>query len=429
MKSEFATPPHPTRVATARTALAAFVVVATGCRAPLDERVSSIDHRAYVAEAVEFVRANFNGEPQVVEPLLVEASQRGERVQGLADAQATVRWLIESLDDPHTFVIPPAVSTLMDGGEFLATGVEVSLDCRFVTHVHPGSPAAEAGLTRGMRVLAGRGTTTEPADTEAFRRLVEYGLGSGGDVETVTLWVQDEAEAPSRIVELDVACISVLQVPVGRMIEPGIAYLELPTCIAQGAAGTAYAQRAHDEIARLSGSPGIRGWILDLRRCRGGNGGALVASVAPFLGYGPVGGRSTRRGLELYAYREGCLFERGRMRLRVERPAELAERTPIAVLISPETASGGEAAFLSLFGDPRVAAFGRPTRGLTSAVAARWLPDGSVLQVACGWMTTSRLDEAAGPLSPHFEVDVDWVAFGGDRDPTLLAAVSWIFSQ
>ncbi len=101
MKSEFATPPHPTRVATARTALAAFVVVATGCRAPLDERVSSIDHRAYVAEAVEFVRANFNGEPQVVEPLLVEASQRGERVQGLADAQATVRWLIESLDDPQ----------------------------------------------------------------------------------------------------------------------------------------------------------------------------------------------------------------------------------------------------------------------------------------------------------------------------------------
>lgn len=428
MKNESATPPHRTRVATARTALAAFVVVATGCRAPLDERVSSIDPRAYVGEVVEFVRANFYGERQLVEPLLVEASQRGERAKDLADAKATVRWLIRSLDDPHTFVSSPAVWAGMEGGEVFATGVEVSSDCRFVTHVHPGSPAAEAGLTRGMHILGGRGTATEPADTDAFRRLVSYGRGANGDVETVTLWVQD-AEASVRIVELDVACISVLQMPEGRMIAPGIAYLELPTCPSLGAAGEAYAQRAHDEIARLCGSPGVRGWVLDLRRCRGGNGVALRASVAPFLGHGPVGGESNRNGLGLYVYRDGCLFGRGWMLLRVARPAELAERTPIAVLISQETASGGEAALLGLVGASGVASFGRPTRGLTSAVKGTWLPDGSTLQVACGWMTTNRLDEAAGPQRPHFEVDVDWAAFGGDRDPTLLAAVSWIFSQ
>lgn len=432
MNGELVTRGLVTRVAPARSALAAFAVIAAACRAPLDKRISSIDPRAYVAETVEFVRANFYGERQLVEPLLAEASQRGERAQDLADAQATVRWLIKSLDDPHSHVIPPAEWAGLQGANVFATGVEVSHQPAggwFVNRVHPDSPAARAGLARGMRVLGARGTTAAPTDAMAFRRLVEYGVGENGDIEPVSMWVQRGADGPVEVMEIDAECISVSVQPAGRVIEPGIAYLEIPTCLGWDSVGAEYAQRAHDEIRRLATTPSLRGWVLDLRRCRGGNALPILAAVAPFLGHGPVGGIATPKSDELFLYRDGMLWAGVRRMIRVERPVALVREVPLAILFGSETASGGEAAVVSLWEAPGAACFGKPTFGLTSSVTAKLLPDGALIQVASGWFMTNRLEVFDGPIAPRFEVETDWENFGGANDPALRAAVSWLLAQ
>lgn len=410
----------------------ALLALATGCAVGARERESSIDPRAYVAEAVALVREASYENPEVVRSLTAEALLRGESARSLADAREIIRWLVASLGDPHSYIVPPAEWTGLQDANVFATGVEVSelsADGSRVIRVHPDSPAARGGLAVGMRILEAKGATSPPSDAKAFRRLVEHGVGENGDIEPVSLWVQRGADGPVEVMEIDAACISVSVQPAGRVIEPGIAYLEIPTCLGWDSVGAEYAQRAHDEIRRLANIPSLRGWVLDLRRCRGGNAFPILAAVAPFLGNGPVGGIATPKSGELFLYRDGMLWAGVRRMIRVERPVALEREVPLAILFGSETASGGEAAVASLWEAPGAACFGKPTFGLTSSVTAKLLPDGALIQVASGWFMANRLEVFDGPIAPRFEVETDWENFGGANDPALRAAVSWLLAQ
>lgn len=382
----------------------------------------------YSRDAIEFVQETSYAQSDDIDRLAAQALKEIAAAQTLPDAHELIKRMLKGVGDPHTYFVEPVMWDRMRRGNLVSTGLEVTSDGAYVMRVHAGSSAAQCGIAVGMHVVGVEAGGRKMDDRKLFRRLLEYGFHDDGALEEVKVSLADCATLDKKDCVLRNEVISIRQSAQGLVLAGDIAYLELPSCIGWGDRARSYAQEAHDEIARLQATNGLRGWIVDLRRCRGGNAIPIIVSVAPFIGNGPVGGISTPEYDELYMYRDGVLSLGRKAMIHVDRPCAVVSRVPIAVLVSSETASGGEAAAIGIMSASKVAVIGEPTFGLTSAVTAKVLADGALIQVASGWFMTNRLEPVAGPLLPSITANVDWSRFGGADDPTIRDAVAWIGS-
>lgn len=328
-----------------------------------------------------------------------------------------VRGMVEyGLEDPYSGYLPPSQygEALDDlSGEFSGIGAEVGMEnlvdpedlasCTVVTEtcamviVAPlaGSPAEEAGLRAGDRILAidGRSTLGESVSSLVFEV-----RGEAGTDVTLTVGRGDQ--------ELDItitrAVIDLREVR-AELLEDGIGHVRLTT----------FTDRATGLLRDALGSlldQGATAIVLDLR---GNPGGFIVAAQGVASQFVPEGELlfTVESGGEVQEWRSeaGGILQ--------------SAAVPVVVLVDGGSASASEIVAAALQETGRAAVVGEPTFGKNTVQVWNDLPNGGGLRLTTDrWFTPGHESVAPDGVQP------DEVVAGpdgpiSDDDPQLDRAV------
>lgn len=345
--------------------------------------------------------------------------------KNIADTYPAIRLTLRRLNDGHASLDLPVSDRPNTNMGLWAIAPQ-----NIVIVVHPGGPAAKAGIRVGDVIELVNGTQPRPfLDNPAFSDL-DYGiypqvhlkLHRPGQVQSIRVLVDQTAESPSYPFEIP-----------GRKLgvgSTGIGYMELP-----GYSGYPYTYPglAHELIRSMDRTP-VCGWIIDVRRLGGGNLWSYLAAIGPILGEGDVGGFLYRDGThELWSYRNGKVFwaaeERDESLVQSGIYQPKRSMLPVALLTSPATIAAGELVIVAFEGRPKVRTFGEPTRGFPTLSMHTPLSDGAHIYVSGAFGTDRNGKVYKGPILPDEHVEIDWSQFGSDQDPVLLAAQTWLNTQ
>jgi len=311
-------------------------------------------------------------------------------------------------DEGHTTFLTAAEAKAMDqelSGTFVGIGVRVSGEPNDVVvgSVIPGTPAEEAGLRRGDRIVAVDGTSTAG---ETLDQVVARVRGPEGEKVTLTIERAGTANFDVTITrrKFDLPLSAWTMVP-GR----AIAMIRLE----QFATGATKAVQDAITGAKAAGATAI---ILDLRGNPGGYVNEAVGVTSQFVGDGIVyqsidaGGKEQDVGVE---------------------PGGLATDIPIVVLADGATASSAEIVTGAIQDAGRGKVVGEKTFGTGTVLGRFDLADGSSLRIGVErWLTRAGRPIWHEGLQPDVTVPLatDAVPLGPDeiRDltPTELAASS-----
>jgi carboxyl-terminal processing protease len=278
-----------------------------------------------------------------------------------------------------------------------------------VVRVFAGSPASEAGLRRGDRIVAVDGTPM--AELGSIEEVVQAITGEAG---TQVLLVVRSADGTEREVAVRRAVIDLLdamveaemleRTPLGRLTIDGFDVEEVPDLV----------REALDELLR-SGT--LEGLVVDVRVNAGGFQAAFLDTLALFVDGGSIGQVVKRDDASELIIPEGQSL-----------PA--LQGVPVVVLIGPYTEAEAElfAAGLQLMG--RATLVGLPSAGNAESLVGHDLSDGSMLFLAEGiyQRPDGSLIEGRG-VQPDLVVDADWRVFDVADDPQIQAAIEVLRSE
>jgi carboxyl-terminal processing protease len=319
-------------------------------------------------------------------------------------------------DEGHTTFLTAAEAKAVDqslSGTFVGIGVRVSGDTNAVVvgSVIPGTPAEEAGLRRGDKIVAVDGTSTAG---ETIDQVVARVRGPEG--ETVTLTIE-RAGTPNFEVTItrrkfDLPLSSWTMVP-GRTI----AMIRLE----QFATGATKAVQDAITSATAAGATAI---ILDLRGNPGGYVNEAIGVTSQFVGDGIVYQSIDASGKE--------------QDVSVE-PGGLATDIPLVVLADGGTASSAEIVTGAIQDAKRGQVVGEKTFGTGTVLGRFDLADGSSLRIGVErWLTrggrpiwheglvpdvTVPLATTAVPLGPDEIRDLTPTELAASSDAQLLKAL------
>ncbi|MEA2639016.1 MAG: carboxyl-terminal processing protease [Chloroflexota bacterium] len=313
--------------------------------------------------------------------------------------QATVRGMLQALNDPYSLYLDSRAVQQTQGSGFAGIGIVLArLDPAnppVVREVSVNGPAARGGLRVGDAILAvnGRPTAGDPVS--------EIGFDIRGIPDTdVVLTVQSRGAAGSRDVTLTRAPVERPSVESRRQND--YEYLRVMTLDSD------VAQTVREALVE-SNRRGDKGWIIDLR----GNGGNDLQAVGEigsmFLGDGMIALDVNRSG------QVGVLRGSG---------TALSPRPPVVVLTDRDTASGAELLTAALHEANLATVIGEKSAGIVGRGVLIPLPDGSQVRLAAEKLITP----AGAPInkvgvSPDEQVSStvdDWIA---GRDPQLERAI------
>ena len=299
--------------------------------------------------------------------------------------QASVEALIEALDDPYTdYLSPEELEALRrrNEGAYFGVGLQVAQrgDQIVVTRVYDDSPAAEAGIEAGDRIVSVEGTPARGRSLEAVLSEIR-----GPEDTTVRLGIASPG-GPTRTLELRRERIRVPAVE-SRIEAVGgerVGYLRL----SQFTKGSADALRDAVNGLREKGATAL---VLDLRRDPGGLVNEAVGVAGVFLpDESPVvvteGEHSPRRTFTT----EGD-------------PA--AGDLPLMVLVDRGSASASEIVAGALRDADRGRLVGERTFGKALVQGTRLLRDGGALKLTTArYLTPDGFDLATRGLPPQVRV-------------------------
>ena len=303
--------------------------------------------------------------------------------------ELATRGLLDQLGDPNTaYLTPERRAALERTASNSYPGVGLQVDVRdgwiVVVQARPGTPAEQAGLEAGDRLVAADGRAMRGWTVAEAREALR---GPEGSVLAL------EVEHPGgtrRSVRLRRAEIHVSAIARATVLDGGVGYVVLTTF---GDSTEVELIRAVDSLR----AAGARSLLLDLR----GNPGGLLSqgvSVADlFLGAG------TR--LVTTAGRTAAV----RTTYSDSTPARWPD-LPLGVLVNGLTASAAEIVAGALQDNDRALIVGRPTYGKGSAQAIYQLENGAALSLTnARWYTPlgrsieyppEPTEEDAGPPTP-----------------------------
>jgi carboxyl-terminal processing protease len=185
--------------------------------------------------------------------------------------------------DPHSAYMPPQEYKELqeeNEGKFAGIGVEVELKEDAVVILSPieGSPAAQAGLKSGDRIVAVDGQTIKEI---GYDKLVRRMRGTPGT--HVRIMVVREGRAEPMSIDLVRAEVQVVNVR-GALMPNGVAYMHIKQ----------FQETTHTEMMRVIGKlrsdpkTPIAGVLLDLRGNPGGVVDQAAAVADEFLTSGPI---------------------------------------------------------------------------------------------------------------------------------------------
>ena len=152
--------------------------------------------------------------------------------------QGAIRGMMDALGDKQTFYMEPQLyesETSSLQGEYEGIGAYVDTDGDYLTIVSPieGSPADQAGLQPGDKVIAIDGEDMTGVAPEQARLKV---LGPEGTNVTLTIAREGESEPLEFVITRAKITIHSAE---GKMLENGIAYIDINTFGEQDHTGTA----------------------------------------------------------------------------------------------------------------------------------------------------------------------------------------------
>jgi carboxyl-terminal processing protease len=374
------------------------------------------------------------------------AEARGSKAVAIADTYPIISDTLKALGDPHASFRPPARSTEITQGQANGYGFLATWPDRIVVSLATGGPAQRAGMKLGDRIdlVEGRAPTgskqvvaipqtTKTRDT--LRVTVSRTSIANGVKRTRRLGLSIVKGAVSLVSTPEQNPLTV------RTVGARIGYLDLPGILGTPDDQQRYAASAHAAIKATTATPRC-GWILDVRRNRGGWVYPVLAAAGPLIptdASGLLMGKFDASGVtERWLYRQGeVVVQRPGADppeypvFRVANPyvPADAEPVPVAVLASGLSASAGEALVLSLRGRTGVRVFGEATAGLTTFNTVGPLPDGALILVSNAAMVDGFGVRQDGSIKPDETVTPDWNHVGDAADPILSAARVWLETQ
>ena len=298
--------------------------------------------------------------------------------------QAAITGMLNSLGDPHTSYMNPqdyevATTTFEGEEEYEGIGawVDVSKDYLTIISPFPDSPAENAGLIPGDKILAINGEDMTGVDGELVRQKV---LGPAGT--TITLTILRDGLEPF---DVDVTRGRVLVPSVeARMLDDNIAYLRLFLF------GDKSDDEVRDALKELLKNDPI-GLIFDLRYNGGGSVDTAVAIASEFIDDGVI-------FYEIYGDGNRDTYEsRGR---------GLATDIPMVVLVNEGSASASEIVAGAIQDYGRAPLVGTTTFGKGSV--QYWIPlsnnQGAVRVTIANWVTPNERQIHQKGLNPDIPI-------------------------
>lgn len=345
--------------------------------------------------------------------------------------------VVAKLDDHHSSFTRPIVAVRQTTGKIVSFGFVAQWPSRIVATVSVGGPAERGGLRVGDRIDRVDGKTPKRAGNQLIIQRNE--AGDLPNIITLSV-VRKNARKPLTF-RLTVGQITTVGVPtaavvtrpqVGSAVAGTFGLLDVPGIVGDITAQTLYAQELHDAISTIN-SPPRCGWVVDLRRNRGGYIFAMLGGLGPLLGEGVVGGQIDAQGtIARWSYGAGAVRNEASAMITVTKPYSpdpALGQVPVAVLQSGLTASAGEATALAFRGRVNSRSFGEITYGLTTYNVRTVLSDGAFLDI----MTAVDTDRAGtpyeNPIPPEVPIASDWAKIGTDADPILNGALAWLAEQ
>mgnify|MGYP001459761316 CR=1 FL=1 len=311
---------------------------------------------------------------------------RFESPQEVAEQQAEFR------GDLRYGGIGAQIRTVEDGG--------------LITSLAPGGPAERAGVMPHDVILAINGIPF--TDRAAFGPGGPIGTVRGDPGTPVTLTVRS-GDRPPREVEIireAVALDAFNQVRARLLADAGVGVVEIPSFYIEELDA-----KVRAAVEGLLAQAPLRGLVIDVRSNSGGYVHLMRNTVALFHDGGSIGSTRGRTIDEDQAIPAGQTI------------AGLAG-VPIAILVSPETASAAEMFAGGMQALGRAKVVGVPSAGNTENLYSYTFDDGSRLLVAqvAYRLPDGTLLEGRGVI-PDRLVDVEWWRYPPDSDPQLLAAL------
>lgn len=340
---------------------------------------------------------------------LVHDEYVDQPVDDSALMRGAIRGMMDALGDPHTAYLDPEEYTILNTslqGESTYEGIGAWVDTTgdFLTIISPmpGSPAEEAGLRTGDKIIAIDGEDMSGLDGEVVRKKV---LGPADS--TVVLTIGREGVEPFDV-SVTRAEITVPSVE-SRMMENNIGYVRI----------FIFADTTKDQLHTaledlMAQNP--KGIIVDLRN----NGGGYLQSAVD------VGSEFISDGVILYEE-----YGDGSRKTYDANKGGLATDIPIVVLINEGTASASEIVAGAIQDAGRGQLVGVTSFGKGSVQLPTTLKNeaGAVRITIARWLTPSGRTIHKIGLTPDVEVQITDEDFAAGRDPQLDKAVELITAQ
>ncbi len=314
-----------------------------------------------------------------------------------------IRGSLQTLGDEYTSFIEPRIAAIINedaSGEFQGIGAYVRMrdDGKLeIAGIIPGTPAEEAGLRSGDRVLAVDGQSIVGYSIYEAIALIRGPAGT-----PVTLLIERPGEEKTFEVTIVRARIEIPLVE-AKMLQGNIAYIKLTDFSA-----TASRQMRESLGDLLARNP--KGLILDLRNNPGGWLDQALEVADLFLDRGVILIERTKEGEEVFRSRDGGP----------------AESIPLVVLTNKGSASASEIVAGAIQDRGRGILIGEPTVGKGSVQRPYRLRDGSELRVTIAhWFTPNDRAINGQGLTP--DIVVPWPEDAGpNEDPQLDRAVEYL---
>ncbi len=332
----------------------------------------------------------------VKQPVDEEAMMRG-----------AIRGMLEALEDEHTSYLDPElferVNAQLEGQEYEGIGAWVDISGDYLTIISPmpGSPAEDAGLRPGDKVIAVDGEDMTGMDGEAVRQRV---IGPKGTI--VRLTILREGEEPFDV-EIQRAAIVVPTVE-SRMLDNNIGYVRLYTF------GADTGSDLRKELANIMDQKPV-GLVLDLRNNGGGYLDTAIEVVSQFIGDGVV------------MYEE---YGDGHSVTYKAKPGGLATEIPLVVLINEGSASASEIVAGAVQDRGRGLLVGAKSFGKGSVQHSILLVNdqGAIRVTIAYWLTPNGNQIGGAGLEPDAPVEITDEDFAAGRDVQLEKAVELLLS-
>ncbi len=320
------------------------------------------------------------------------------------EAYKALREALETLDDPYTRFMDPEQYqqlTAQTSGELSGIGIRLKLDrptqTLIVEEALEGSPAIEAGVRTGDRVLAIDGQSTEGMSVEQASELIRGEVGTEVSLQVSRNGLHEQTIAIVR----DLIQVPTVHYALKQESANSVGYIRLNEFSAHAA------EQMQHAIQTLK-QQGAEGFVLDLR---GNPGGLLRSSI-----------EISRMWLQDGAIvktidREGDSEE-------IKADGSALTNLPLAVLVDGDSASSSEILTGALQDNGRATIVGSRTFGKALVQSVHSLSDGSGLAVTVAhYYTPNGTDISQHGIDPDIEVDLT----GNERrllasEPTLIGS-------